>query len=195
MVCSDETEDWLKIEELLSAALELAPGERRQFLDTKTVGSPDLRREVESLLVCDERANGFLGAPALALAADFFPDAAEERASGDVGHYRIMREVGRGGMGAVYLAERADGEFTQQVALKVVRRSLADTELARRFRHERQILASLNHEHIARLIDGGLSETASRTSSWSMSRARALTTTAPRAGLDPRPAATLPRRL
>ena len=153
------TDEWQKVEELFSAALEVAPGERGKFLDEASAGAPDLRREVESLLACESRAGGFLDAPALALSADFFDEeqAGDERAGQTVGHYRIVREVGRGGMGAVYLAERADGEFQQQVALKVVRRSFADSELRRRFRRERQILASLNHPNIARLLDGGVS--------------------------------------
>ncbi|MET0622698.1 MAG: tetratricopeptide repeat protein [Pyrinomonadaceae bacterium] len=153
------TDEWLKVEELFNAALEVAPGERGKFLDEASAGAPELRREVESLLACESRAGGFLDAPALALSADFFDDerAGDERAGQTLGHYRIIREVGRGGMGAVFLAERADGEFAQQVALKVVGRSFADSELRRRFRQERQILASLNHPNIARLLDGGVS--------------------------------------
>jgi serine/threonine protein kinase/tetratricopeptide (TPR) repeat protein len=153
------SEEWKRVEELLDAALELEPRERRRFLEGTCAGAPELRREVESLLACEGRAGGFLEAPALAFSADFFPasDAADERAGQTVGRYRVVREIGRGGMGAVFLAERADGEFRQRVALKVVRRSFADTELARRFRQERQILASLNHPNIARLLDGGVS--------------------------------------
>lgn len=152
-----QNEEWSKIDELLDAALDLEPTKRQEFLDG--LDAPDLRREVESLLACEEQTNGFLDAPALALSADFFDDDNEidGRAGQQVGPYRIIREVGRGGMGAVFLAERADGEFNQQVALKVVRRSFADTDLARRFRQERQILASLNHENVARLLDGGVS--------------------------------------
>ncbi|HEY0101336.1 MAG TPA: protein kinase [Pyrinomonadaceae bacterium] len=156
-------EEWREVEELLDAALELAPEERRKFLEEVGGRAPELRREIESLLVCEEGANNFLAAPALAFSADFFDapgnDAhgADMRAGQTVGHYRIRREIGRGGMGAVFLAERSDGEFEQQVALKIVRRSFADSELARRFRRERQILASLNHPNIARLLDGGMS--------------------------------------
>jgi non-specific serine/threonine protein kinase/serine/threonine-protein kinase len=154
-----QSEEWKKVEELLDAALELAPAERRRFLDETCADAPELRREVESLLVCEEKAGGFLDAPALAFSADFFDgaDVIDERAGQTIGHYRIIREIGRGGMGAVFLAERSDGEFRQEVALKVVRRSFADSELARRFRRERQILASLNHPNIARLLDGGVS--------------------------------------
>ena len=152
-------EEWRKVEELLDAALELEPAERRRLLDEACAGAPELRQEVESLLACEGRADGFLDAPALALSADFFDgdDLSDGRAGQTVGHYRIIREIGRGGMGAVFLAERADGEFKQEVALKVVRRSLADPELARRFRREREILAPLNHPNIARLLDGGVS--------------------------------------
>lgn len=150
-------EEWKQVEELLDAALELEPVQRREFLEEAGAIAPDLRREVESLLACEKDVDGFLAAPALALSSDFFDDADEERAGLTVGRYRIIREIGRGGMGAVFLAERADGEFQQRVALKIVRRSLADSDLARRFRQERQILASLNHPNIARLLDGGVS--------------------------------------
>jgi serine/threonine-protein kinase len=152
-------EEWKQVEELLDAVLELEPAQREQFLDETGASAPDLRREVESLLACERQVDGFLTAPALALSADFFADdyGPEERAGQTVGRYRIIREIGRGGMGAVYLAERSDGEFQQEVALKVVRRSFADSDLARRFKQERQILASLNHPNIARLLDGGVS--------------------------------------
>jgi len=153
------TDEWQEIEALLNAALELAPAERRKFLDEHSTATPQLRREVEALLACEKQTDGFLAAPALAFSADFFDpgDGAEERAGQTVGRYRIIREIGRGGMGAVFLAERSDGEFQQEVALKVVRRSFADSDLARRFRQERQILASLNHPNVARLLDGGVS--------------------------------------
>jgi tetratricopeptide (TPR) repeat protein/tRNA A-37 threonylcarbamoyl transferase component Bud32 len=152
-------EDWLKVEELLNSALELEPLRRREFLDEVGASKPELRREVESLLGCEEKVDGFLAAPALAFSADFFEDhnGTDDRAGQTIGNYRIIREIGRGGMGAVFLAERADGEFQQEVALKIVRRSFDGSELARRFRRERQILASLNHPNIARLLDGGVS--------------------------------------
>ena len=74
-------------------------------------------------------------------------------------NYKIIREIGHGGMGAVFLAERDDGEFDQQVALKIVRQTIVDpAKLERHFRRERQILASLNHPNIAKLLDGGVSE-------------------------------------
>ena len=72
-----------------------------------------------------------------------------------VGPFRIEREIGRGGMGAVYLAKRDDGEFQQKVAIKLIKRGMDSDFIVRRFRHERQILASFEHPHIARLLDGG----------------------------------------
>ena len=75
-----------------------------------------------------------------------------------IGAYRLVEELGSGGMGIVYLAERADGHFEQQVALKVIRRGFESREALQRFEQERQILSRLSHPHIARLLDGGVTE-------------------------------------
>src|SRR5262249_37722390 len=82
----------------------------------------------------------------------------ESMAGRRLGQYRLIRRIGRGGMGAVYLAEREDGEFTHQAAIKFVRRDFDSEEMLNRFRRERQILASLAHPHIAMLLDGGATE-------------------------------------
>ncbi|MFL6334767.1 MAG: protein kinase domain-containing protein [Pyrinomonadaceae bacterium] len=155
-------ERWRRIEELLGAALERDDGERAAFVERACAGEVGLRREVESLLAHEAASAGFIESSAFPLAAELLAedDLDEEQAHWEnrrVGAYRIIREIGRGGMGMVFLAEREAGEFRQQVALKVVRRSLADAELARRFRRERQILATLNHPNIAHLLDGGMS--------------------------------------
>jgi serine/threonine-protein kinase len=154
-----ETDRWRQVEEVLDAALDVRePIERALLLERACTNDADLRAEVESLLAHQAQSEKFIETPAFALAAELLADDEnDELENRHIGAYKIIREVGRGGMGAVYLAERADGEFQQQVALKVVRRSFADTELARRFRRERQILASLNHPNIARLLDGGVS--------------------------------------
>jgi eukaryotic-like serine/threonine-protein kinase len=150
---------WQQIEELLEAALNEAEPERRSLLlDQSCVGDLELRAEVESLLAHHAPSEAFIETPAFAVVADLFTEDADGGLENRlIGPYKIVREIGRGGMGAVYLAERSDGEFQQQVALKVVRRSFAGTDLRRRFRRERQILASLNHPNIARLLDGGVS--------------------------------------
>ena len=80
---------------------------------------------------------------------------AEEWAGRRIGPYSIVRELGRGGMGAVYLAERADGQYQHRVALKLIKRGMDTEQVLTRFRSERQILASLDHPNIARLLDGG----------------------------------------
>ena len=151
-------EQWEHIQTIFLAALTRPLADRGAFLDTACAGAPDIRREVESLLAEAEQPG-----PIDALANELVgPIAARWRtihAAGDrVGAYRIVQEVGRGGMGTVYRAERADGQFEQQVALKVMRERAADEERAARFLHERQILARLAHPNIARLLDGGVTD-------------------------------------
>src|SRR2546421_5757836 len=149
------TDDWPQIEALLNAALELAPAERHKFLAEHSTATPELRREVETLLACEEQADSFLAVPALAFSADFFAagDDGADRAGQTVGHYQIMREIGHGGMGTVYLGQRSDDQYRKLVAIKVVRRGMDTADIVRRFRNERQILASLEHPYIARLLD------------------------------------------
>ncbi|HEX8734696.1 MAG TPA: protein kinase [Pyrinomonadaceae bacterium] len=149
-------ENWRKVENLLNAALEIEPSQRRRFLDE--IDGDDVRREVESLLAGDEESEKFLASPAVAFSADFFSDdeaAADAFINQKIGSYRIVRELGRGGMGAVYLGERDDGKFTQQVAVKLLKRELNTADIRRRFARERQILAALAHPNIARLLDAG----------------------------------------
>jgi tetratricopeptide (TPR) repeat protein/tRNA A-37 threonylcarbamoyl transferase component Bud32 len=141
-------------EELFHAAAALSGRERAELLEQACAGDPGLRVEVERLLAAHARAGDFIASPAIAGAADWFPR--EESWSGRrVGPYRILSEIGRGGMGAVYLAERADGQYEQRVALKLIKRGMDTEQVLARFRSERQILASLDHPHIARLLDGG----------------------------------------
>jgi eukaryotic-like serine/threonine-protein kinase len=152
------SENWLKVEELLNVALEIEPEARRKFLDE--IGADDIRREVESLLNCDAKTDGFLASPAIAFSNDFFEDVESPDAflNQEIGNYKIVGELGRGGMGAVYLAERSDGKFSQKVAVKLLKRELNTADIRRRFRHERQILAALAHPNIARLLDAGTTD-------------------------------------
>ena len=143
-----------RCEELFHAALPLSEQERAAFLQRSCPEDPELRSEVERLLAAHERAGDFISSPALA--AEPAGSAADSSwVGGHVGPYRIVREIGRGGMGAVYLAERADGQYEQRVALKVIKRGMDTEQVLVRFRAERQILASLDHPNIARLLDGG----------------------------------------
>ena len=153
---------WSRLDALLDQALEL-PIERRDTL-LERVGreDPALRARVEQLLAADAAAGDFLndGAEAWLHSGPLTPAHRAEQGALDVGArvgpYRVSHELGRGGMGIVYRAERADGEFAQVVALKLVRRGFDGDDTTVRFRRERQILAQLDHASIARLLDGGL---------------------------------------
>jgi serine/threonine-protein kinase len=157
-----EVERLRRADEIVQAALDGGAVELPALLDAECAGDALLRAEVESLLGYRERAKDFIETPAFALGACLFEDGDDGDGAGvegrRIGPYRVVREIGRGGMGAVYLAERADGEFRQQVAVKVIRQTLGGDEVRRHFKRERQILASLNHPNIARLLDGGVSE-------------------------------------
>ena len=142
-----------RCEELFHAAASLPAAERDGFLQRACADDPALRGEVERLLVAHERAGAFIQVPAIELPP---PDPGEEPMVGRrIGAYRVVRALGRGGMGAVYLAERADGAFEQRLAIKLIKRGMDTDQVLARFRAERQILASLDHPNIARLLDGG----------------------------------------
>ena len=147
---------------MLDAALQAPPGDRAALLDRECGDDAELRREVESLLAAHDASTGFLVDPAESFAEPFLVAAAarepRDREGLVIGRYRLIREIGRGGMGAVWLAQRADGQFEQQVALKLVRSGQYGSEILDRFLRERQILARLEHPNIARLLDGGVSE-------------------------------------
>jgi eukaryotic-like serine/threonine-protein kinase len=152
-------EDWPRVKQIFQAAIDLPPGERAAYLARQAAGDDELRREVESLLQSAEDSGEFLSGHAVgyvpgAVADEEPPDAHIGR---PIGHYRIEREIGSGGMGSVYLAERVD-DFTQKVAIKLMRPGMDSRMVVSRFRHERQILAGLDHPNIARLLDGGATE-------------------------------------
>jgi len=150
---------WRNVEELFHAAVQQPEQERETWLASQSGFHPAVLEEVYTLLAGDRRHNE------LAAHCDAGPDAdAEDYAADDLpalgqrfGPYRIERLLGTGGMGAVYLARRADGQFDQTVALKVMAPHLAGEEFVASLRNERQLLASLAHPHIARLLDGGVS--------------------------------------
>ena len=147
------TERWQRLQDLFHRALE-SP-ERAAFLDRECTNDPALRAEVERLLDAHERAGGFIGEPAIVLAGLAVGESDAFQAGRRVGAYRLVRALGHGGMGAVYLAERDDGAFEQRVAIKLIKRGMDTDQVLHRFRAERQILASLDHPHIGRLLDGG----------------------------------------
>jgi non-specific serine/threonine protein kinase/serine/threonine-protein kinase len=146
---------WQQIEALFEQALEAPVAERAPFL--QAIGDADLRREVESLLEAHGEAGPFLDERERFFSSDSFK--ADTLSVGQIiERYRIVREIGRGGMGAVFLAERADDAYQKQVAIKLIKRGMDTEAVLRRFRNERQILASFDHPNIARLFDGGTTE-------------------------------------
>ncbi|HXR35121.1 MAG TPA: serine/threonine-protein kinase, partial [Candidatus Binataceae bacterium] len=152
-------EVWMRVREMLDHALKTAPEQRAGYLDDACAGDSELRAEVESLIQSYQRAGDtFLEGRAIE-AAGFDADdgnAGDAPLEGQrIGPYRVVEEIGHGGMGVVYRAVRADDQFRKEVAIKVVRGGLSDELSNQRFKAERQILATLDHPNIARLLDGG----------------------------------------
>lgn len=170
---SGEDERWEQVDALFAEALDKEPGERRAFLD-RASNDPEVRARVERLLEAEVASEGFLTSQydvaaglARAMKDDLSESLADKAAEGEdrdrrigerLGAYRIQARVGQGGMGTVYLADRADGSFEQEVAIKVIRRGRESRDVAQRLRAEREILSSLQHPNIARLMDGGTTE-------------------------------------
>jgi serine/threonine protein kinase/tetratricopeptide (TPR) repeat protein len=162
-------ERWKQVEEVFQTALDLQADERHRYIETACAGDETLREQVVSLVSQYEAAGDFIEEPAFAsvsLAQETDPHSTNpmnfpelDPAIGRrVGSYRLVREVGRGGMGAVYEALRADGEFRHRVAVKLIKRGMDTDFILRRFRNERQILATLDHPFIAKLLDGGTTD-------------------------------------
>ena len=169
----DAYERWWYIDSIFSEALDLPLDEREAFLQAACKDDPDLRRDVENLFdaytasegFLDDPTDWFLDDPVDMVEVPFLPGLSADAPdlektvphTGDcIGAYRLLKKVGYGGMGEVFLAERADGQFKQRVALKLIRQGRRSKEIIRRFRLEREILARLQHPGIARLLDGGI---------------------------------------
>jgi serine/threonine protein kinase len=153
-------ERWDKIKNLLATALEVGDADRVTYLDQHCAGDDLLRRDIEVLLRRERDVDSkFLGATALAeVAAAVLPEEDNPWVGRRVGAYQIVEQIGAGGMGEVYRAFRADDQYRKEVALKVIRAGQDSGSVVTRFKNERQILASLEHPNIARLLDGGTTE-------------------------------------
>ena len=151
-------EQWQVVRRIFHEAIDLPAVEREAFILRAADGDESLRVEVQSLLASHEAASSFIESD-----GDQVATVARDRIHGDemvgrrVGAYRITREIGRGGMGAVYQGVRDDAEFSKRVAVKLIRTGMNTDSVVRRFLSERQILANLDHPNIARLLDGGTS--------------------------------------
>jgi eukaryotic-like serine/threonine-protein kinase len=153
---------WQRADRIFDEALDLPPADRAAFVAGACSDDVALRDAVLGLLAAADEAERIIGesaedfAPSLVPSLRHAADVADALPAGTlIGPWRIISEIARGGMGAVYLAERADGEFEKRVALKLVKRGMDTDEILRRFHHERRILASLEHPNIARLYDAG----------------------------------------
>jgi serine/threonine protein kinase len=174
-------ERWQRVKELFEAASDLDSKGRDRLLRDSCLGDQALRKEVESLLASSSEAGDFIETPALdgsttllggfsredsgAPSSQSFDLIEYERTAAEnaiigklLGPYRVLDEIGQGGMGKVYRAVRSDDVYQRQVAIKIVKRGMDTDFIIRRFRNERQILAGLNHPNITRLLDGGTTE-------------------------------------
>jgi eukaryotic-like serine/threonine-protein kinase len=144
---------WQRIEQLFLDAAELPAAERAAFVERETAGDTDLRAAVNGMLLHAGQGDSRF--------VEAVEQAAVAATSGDdltltrIDRFTILRELGRGGMGTVYLAERTGQEFHQQVAIKVIKRGMDTAQIVERFRQERRLLAALDHPSIARFLDGG----------------------------------------
>jgi serine/threonine-protein kinase len=144
---------------VLDAVLAAEPAARPALARALCGDDPALAAEVASLVAAHRDAAGFLESdPAVLIGASDEDSPEPTDVAGQlVGRWRLLSELGRGGMGTVWLAERADGQFEQRAALKLIRRGMDSEEIRSRFRRERRILARLGHANIARLLDGDVS--------------------------------------
>lgn len=147
------------VKQLLGSVLDQEPEQRAAFLARTCAGDSELRLEVESLLVHQAPSADFIEESAFDVTAQALADGATESIlKRRIGPYKIIREIGIGGMGAVYLAERDDAQYRKTVAVKLIKREMLTGDTLRRFHNERQILANLEHPNIAHLIDGGATD-------------------------------------
>jgi serine/threonine protein kinase/tetratricopeptide (TPR) repeat protein len=152
-------ERYQRLKKVFQAAADCEPVERAAFLAKACAGDEPLLREVESMFAYSDQAEGFIEESAFETGARLLTNDRSDPMEGrSIGQYKLISEIGHGGMGAVYLAVRADAQFKKQVAIKIVGRGLDTHEVRRRFRYERQILASLDYPNIAKLLDGGTTE-------------------------------------
>jgi serine/threonine-protein kinase len=145
-----------RVAELFDQAVDLPAGERAAWIASASAGDTDLHAELERLLHADAQAACFMEKPPATIAGAWGKSATAPTSTlpRQFGPYRVLRQIGVGGMGDVWLAERSDGEFEHRVAIKQL--AYPTPGLLQRFRQERQILARLEHANIAHLIDGGV---------------------------------------
>jgi serine/threonine protein kinase/tetratricopeptide (TPR) repeat protein len=154
-------DQWDRLKDVFDSALKRDPASRTQFLREACAGDEPLLRELQSLVADYDAAETFLEGPPIASLGDQrqHPGHRGERAADrTIGPYRVLRQIGRGGMADVYLAVRSDRLYRKSVAIKLVRVGIGSAEILSRFRHEREALAVLDHPNIVKLLDGGTTD-------------------------------------
>lgn len=142
---------WQALQAIFHQALERPAAQRREYVQAQTQ-DPELRQQILDLLDAESAADPLVDPSALLTPV-------EPNLTGSaIGNYQIVEQIGSGGMGNVYLGERADGSFTKNVAIKIVKKGMDSAAVVERFAQERQILATLNHPHIAGVLDGGITD-------------------------------------
>lgn len=149
------SERWQHVKAIFQDALDRHPAERASLVAARCGEDDGLRAEVMSLLASHHAAGDLIETPAASVVT---PASSRFSPGRVIGQYRLQSEIGRGGMGAVYQAVRADDVFQKRVAIKVIKQGMDTEEIVRRFRRERRTLGSLEHPHIARVLDGGSTE-------------------------------------
>ncbi len=150
---------WQRIRSIAEQALDLAPEEQTAFVSERCSDDPEAEAAVLRLLELDREADPALDGASPVGVGRLRRAVPAARESRRIGPYTLRRELGAGGMGSVWLAVQAEGDFHRRVAIKLLNRGMEKEELLARFQRERQVLANLDHPGIARLIDGGLCET------------------------------------
>ncbi|HEX7077059.1 MAG TPA: serine/threonine-protein kinase [Candidatus Eisenbacteria bacterium] len=157
-----DSDTWRRISDALDELIDLPPEKSAEALDRLHGIDPALREQIAAILAADREVEGYLSSTArqgmMEEAAEGLDFGLPPLSGRMLGPWRLVNQIGRGGMGSVYVGERADGAFEQRVAIKFLGRGVASPELVARFRQERQILARLEHPNIARLVDGGVTE-------------------------------------
>ena len=158
---TDQQARWQRVCAVLDAVFDAPDHDRERVLAKHCAGDADLRAQVQAMLAAEATTDRRVDTPAAEWAGEVLDEVEPEQAqtSGEmIGEYCLVRELGRGGMGAVWLAERSSTEFQQRVALKLLKRGLDTDAVLTRFYEERRILARLRHPHIALFLDGGVSD-------------------------------------
>ena len=156
---TNESDNWAQIEKIFNEAIELPTLEQDSFIEQASSSNVELLAELKQLLMAHRSAGDFLEKFDTHNAAALLNESDLRHETQKIGPYKILGILGRGGMGIVYLAERDDGQFKQQVALKLIKRGMDSEEILSRFLNERQILAQLQHPNITQLLDGGINDT------------------------------------